>query len=330
MLTFTQQMASDNPSGDSTNARRSLDFRTPETQDSTATQTSGLSTPGAAAPHIPVVTPSIQTLPTQSPAVGAPHTAVPTGAQTNVPRATIPTGAPTASATTPTSATDMTALQAQLLMLNQRIQTMSAQMTATPTRLVPQQQYQSREYWQRPIRNTNYPGEDAGYSSKRAYQQRLDAYLRKSSFIWRLITKEDPCPITTNANAMTLLVSALGTSWTFDNSDISGAMRILQQDRTVYEEVQNQMDAGHDSWVGSWRQRNSALYSTVCDTLDLSDDGNDLDILDVVEDGNGLAIYNLVKSRLKQIQTSDPMARAIQMKMGIDHIVYTAKPRYET
>ena len=86
------------------------------------------------------------------------------------------------------------------------------------------------------------------------------------------------------------------------------------------------MDADADTQVGSWRQRNSALYSTICDTLDLSKNGSDLDILDIVEDGNGLGLYNLIQSRLEEVQTSDPMARAIQVKMGIDHIVYVPQP----
>ena len=45
-----------------------------------------------------------------------------------------------------------------------------------------------------------------------------------------------------------------------------------------------------------------------------------------MEDGNGLGLYNLIQSRLKEVQTSDPMARAIHVKMGIDHIVYIPQP----
>ena len=218
-------MASDNPSGDNTNARRSLDFQTPEMQNQTVTQPPAPGIPVTTTPHTPVTTASTPILQTRSPSVGAPHTAVPASEQTN---------AQTTGVTNPDDTNGIAALQAQLLMLNQRIQTMSAQMATASPQHAPQQQYQSREYWQRPITNTTYPGEDASYSSKRAYQQRLDSYIRKSSFIWRLITKADPCPITKNINAMTLLVSALGTSWKFDGSDISGAMLILQRKTTRF------------------------------------------------------------------------------------------------
>ena len=67
-------MASDNPSGDNTNARRSLDFQTPEMQNQTVTQPSASGTPVTTTPHTPVTTTSTPILQTRSPSVGAPHT----------------------------------------------------------------------------------------------------------------------------------------------------------------------------------------------------------------------------------------------------------------
>ena len=175
--------------------------------------------------------------------------------------------------------------------------------------------------------NTTYPGEDAKPSSKRVYRQRLDAYIRKSTPIWRLTTKKDPCPITTDAEAMTTLINLFGPGWTFDHADISGKMKILHQnDVRAHARILKAMEENSNTPAGSWRQRNSALYSAICDTLDLADDGVDLDILDIVEDGNGIALYELIQGRLQHVQSSDPMARAIKIRMGIDHIVYDPKP----
>ena len=214
-------------------------------------------------------------------------------------------------------------MQRQIRQLTQQVTLL--QSGASPSSSA--QPFPSREYWARPIANTTYPGEDSKFSSKRAYQQRLDAYIRKSDPIWSVATSADPCPIVTDKGAVSSLQSVFGPSWAFDPSDISGTMHLLSQhDVVAHDRVQAAMEVGGDSPEGSWRQRNSALYSTICDTLDLSKDGSDLDVLDVVEDGNGVALYNLIQSRLKQVQTSDPMARAIKMKMGIDHIKYIPRP----
>ena len=221
-------------------------------------------------------------------------------------------------------------LKAQITRLSEQVLRMSNQ--SSPAIFSPgsstfaMQLSNSREYWARPIRNTIYPGEDAQFSSKRAYIQRLTAYLRKSAPIWDVATKSDPCPIVRDSVAMTTLVTLLGPSWTFDYSDIAGPLQLLKQHKpSCYNRVQRALNSGSDSQIGSWSQRNSALYSAICDTLDLTPNGNDLDILDVAEDGNGVGIYDLILSRLKQVQTTDPMAKAIQMKMGIDHIKYIPK-----
>ena len=49
-------------------------------------------------------------------------------------------------------------------------------------------------------------------------------------------------------------------------------------------------------------------------------------MLEVIDDNNGLALYNLILFRLQDIKASDPLARAIQLKMNLQHIRYVPKP----
>ena len=221
-------------------------------------------------------------------------------------------------------------LRAKIQELNDAVLKMSGQispaMFSPGSSALSMQLAYSREYWARPIKHTIYPGEDAQFASKRAYLQRLNAYLRKSAPIWSVATKSEPCPLTQDEVAMSTLVTLLGPSWTFDYADLSGPLQLLKQHKpSCYNRIQRAMNKGSDTQIGSWNQRNSALYSTICDTLDLTPNGRDLDILDVTEDANGVGIYDLVHARLKQVQTTDPMAKAIQVKMGIDHIKYVPK-----
>ena len=144
---------------------------------------------------------------------------------------------------------DVASMRAQLLALQQQVQIMTAQMSsnagATQTAHQP---YQSREYWSHPIANTSFPGENAKFSSKRAYKQRLDAYLRKSWPIWKIATQEDPCPVTTDTSAMQSLTTALGANWAFDISDISSTMQALQlHDINAFRRVQAAMDVNADT-----------------------------------------------------------------------------------
>ena len=293
------------------NARRAINFG--EAPDATPSVSPSLSTANTATPTDSFVTPANPTS----------QTGENTGdASTTAGRTPQPPGL--------TAPNSVAAMQAQIQALQQQVILMSNRMNApTPalTPVAPQPLYQSKEYWARPICNTVYPGETAKFSAKRAYKQRLDAYLRKSAPIWRLVTREDPCPIMLDTQAVDILNSDLGINWVFDVTDLTGAMQLIEQrDTTTLKRVEIAMNAGSDTLAGSWRQRNSALYSTVSDTLDLSKEGSDLDILDVVEDSNGIALYELIQARLKQVQTNDPMARAIQVKMGIDHIRYIPKP----
>ena len=78
--------------------------------------------------------------------------------------------------------------------------------------------------------------------------------------------------------------------------------------------------------MGSWSQRNSALFTAVSDTLDLSKGGSDLDIIDVVEPNNSIALYDLVSERLQEIQSTEPLARGMQISMNIQHIKYKVRP----
>ena len=78
------------------------------------------------------------------------------------------------------------------------------------------------------------------------------------------------------------------------------------------------MHDGSTTPQGSRSQRNAALYSV--------ETGRDLDFLEVVDEGNGLALYNLARFRLREIKSSDPLARAIKLQMGLHHIKYVPKP----
>lgn len=163
--------------------------------------------------------------------------------------------------------------------------------------------------------------------AKKAYLQRLASYLRKSKPVWDLINGKPKCPIATDPQAMRKLKSVFGGRWNFKPSDIERSLALLQ--RTVpdaHDRVLKLMDDDSDPTVGSWLQRNTALYATICDTMDLSKNGADLDLLEIVAENNGLAMYSLVKFRLAEIKSSDPLARAIQLKMGITHIRYEPKP----
>ena len=217
-------------------------------------------------------------------------------------------------------------MRQQLAQLQQRVQDISATRIATPPSQ-PAHAHQSREYWAFPISNTAYPGEDANQSSKNVYRTRLDTYLHKTKPIWDVVSGEFPCPIISDQEAILSLKAIFGADWEFDLTDITGTMSTLQRhDPTAYTRVKTAMELNDDTTAGSWGQRNSAIYSTICDTMDLSKTGTDLDILDLVEQNNGVALYDLIMSRLRKVQSSDPMARAIKIKMGIDHIVYVPKP----
>ena len=105
------------------------------------------------------------------------------------------------------------------------------------------------------------------------------------------------------------------------------SLTVIQRNHAgIYTRVSQSMNDGSTTPQGSWSQRNAALYSVVCDTLDLSKTGRDLDFLEVVDEGNGLALYNLARFRLREIKSSDPLARAIKLQMGLHHIKYVPKP----
>ena len=186
----------------------------------------------------------------------------------------------------------------------------------------------SREYWAQPIdKSVKYPGEDASQNAKTAYLQRLDSYVSKSTLIWDLVSGISPCPIATDTEAMAVLKSTFGQLWEFKPKDIKRSLKVLKRDHPdIHDRVLSLLNDGAASSSGSWRQRNAALYSLVCDTLDLTKNGNDLGFLEVVDESNGLAIYNLARFRLREIKSSDPLARAIKLQMGIQHIKYVPKP----
>ena len=126
---------------------------------------------------------------------------------------------------------------------------------------------------------------------------------------------------------MQFFKTKFGELWNFEPKDISRYLTALRRDKpALFAIIEESMDEGSSTTKGSWRQRNAALYSVVCDTLDLSKNGKNLDFLEVVDQDNGLAIYELMQFRLADIQSSDPLARAIKIKMGIDHIKYTPQP----
>ena len=221
-------------------------------------------------------------------------------------------------------------LRQQLLQMQQQIDSLTNSLTTRQNQVaaVTAPQHLSREYWALPIdKSIKYPGEDASSNAKTAYLQRLDAYLAKSTPIWQLVSGELPCPIAADAPALAALKLTFGSLWQFEPKDIKKSLFTLQRDHLdVYDRVLARMNDGSDSVSGSWRQRNAAIYSVVCDTLDLSKNGNDLGFLEIVGEGNGLAIYNLARFRLREIKSSDPLSRAIKLQMGLQHIKYVPKP----
>ena len=235
--------------------------------------------------------------------------------------------AATAAATDDTSETR---LQQQLLRMQQQINNLTSSLVSQQNQnvaLAPQQ-HLSREYWAMPIdKSIKYPGEDASQNAKTAYLQRLDSYISKSAPIWELVSGTSKCPIAHDVAAMAALKLKFGVLWQFEPKHISRSLKVLQRDHAdVYDRVSARMNEGSDTNLGSWNQRNAALYSVVCDTLDLSKNGNDLEFLEVVDESNGLAMYNLLRFRLREIKSSDPLARAIKLQMGLEHIKYIPKP----
>ena len=226
--------------------------------------------------------------------------------------------------------TETEQLRQQLKLMQQQMQILQQRMAAQPPNPAPANlpAHQSREYWALPISDSvKYPGEDATNNAKIAYQQQLDAYLRKSSPVWDLVSDTFKCPITTDAPAMDTLRLAFGELWTFQPKDINRALSALQRDNAdAFDRVSAAMRAGSESRAGSWEQRNTAIYTVICDTLDLSKTGKDLEFLEIAHANNGLSLYNLVKFRLRQIKSTDPLARAIKLKMGLEHIKYESKP----
>ena len=178
-------------------------------------------------------------------------------------------------------------------------------------------------------KSVKYPGEDASQNAKTAYLQRLDSYVAKSTPIWQLVTGVAKCPIATDAEAISALKVVFGDLWQFEPKDIKRSLAMFQCDHPrIYDRLSAHMNDGSDTASGSWSQRNAALYSIVCDTLDLSKNGSDLDFLEVADENNGLAIYDIVRFRLREIKSSDPLARAIKLQMGlpVQHIKYIPKP----
>lgn len=190
------------------------------------------------------------------------------------------------------------------------------------------QPHLSREYWAQPIdKSVKYPGEDASQNAKTAYLQRLDSYISKSSLIWDLVSGTSKCPIATDPEATAALKTTFGQLWEFKPKDIKRCLKVLKREHLdIHDRLLSLLNDGATSTSGSWSQRNAALYSVVCDTLDLTKNGNDLGFLEVVDESNGLAIYNLARFRLREIKSSDPLARAIKLQMGIQHIKYVPKP----
>lgn len=223
-----------------------------------------------------------------------------------------------------------TQLQQQLLLMQQQIDRLTSSLSAQQNQgpQIATQPHLSREYWAQPIdKSVKYPGEDASQNAKTAYLQRLDSYISKSPLIWDLVSGASKCPIATDPEAMTALKTTFGQLWEFKPKDIKRCLEVLEREQPdIHNRVLSLLNDGATSASGSWSQRNAALYSVVCDTLDLSKNGNDLGFLEVVDESNGIAIYNLARFRLREIKSSDPLARAIKLQMGIQHIKYVPKP----
>ena len=157
--------------------------------------------------------------------------------------------------------------------------------------------------------------------------QRLDSYISKSALIWDVVSGTSKCPIATDPEAMAALKTTFDQLWEFKPKDIKCCLKVLKRDHDdIHDRVLSLLNDGATSSSGSWSQRNAALYSLVCDTLDLTKNGNDLGFLEVVDESNGLAIYNLTRFRIREIKSSDPLARTIKLQMGIQHIKYIPKP----
>ena len=157
---------------------------------------------------------------------------------------------------------------------------------------------QSREYWQFPIHESVvYPGENASRPAQVAYTQRLHAYLSKSKPIWNIFSGKEPCPITLDEEATLALKTSFGSTWVFQHKDIGRAIRALSAvDASISERVQAAMNKGSDTAIGSWSQRNAAIFNTICETLDLGKNGKDLGILTLVDESNGMALHDLIPS----------------------------------
>ena len=233
-----------------------------------------------------------------------------------------------ASATDPDKDSPKTAaFKTHMELMQQQMTLLTNRLTAPPPAAMVDTS-RSREYWSHRIdESVMYPGENASSTAKRAYKQRLDAHLRKSAPIWSLVTRKDPAPLSANAQATALLKSVLGNDWIFDSQEMQTSLDIvLRHDSALHAIIIDEMEAGADTPAGSWSQRNSALYSTIGDTLDLSKGGSDLSIIDVVEPCNGIALYDLVSTRLAEVQSTDPLARAMQIRMNLQHIKYKIIP----
>ena len=206
---------------------------------------------------------------------------------------------------------------AQLLALQQQLQTRDSF-----------ELHQSREYWVNPIDSSvTYPGEDSASAARTAYKQRLRAFLCKSPPIKELITGAFQCPIASTPRAIATLRQSFGQNWEFQPKHIKRSLLILKGlDAELHKSIVNAMNANSNTRSGSWNQRNEAIYSVLCSTLDLTKNGKDLHLLEVVDDNNGMALYNLILFRLQDVKTTDPLARAINLKMNLNHIRYVPKP----
>ena len=220
------------------------------------------------------------------------------------------------------------ALRAQLLDMKSRMDAMQQQLSANSRIVGATNQTRSREYWTFPTPETIvYPGENASRPAQAAYIQRLHAYLSKSQPVWDLVNGKLPCPLSTDQDALAALQTLFGATWSFKHKDMGRAMRILESKHPlIFQRVQTAIDDGSQLPSGSWAQRNAALHSTICDTLDLGKKGKDLDILQHVEENNGMALYDLIIFRLREIKSTDPLERAMQLNLGLTHIKYNPEP----
>ena len=104
-----------------------------------------------------------------------------------------------------------------------------------------------------------------------------------------LINGDLPCPVATDTDATRILTTTFGALWVFKPKDLQRSLSALKrEDITVFNRVSQQLDAGSATIQGSWLQRNAALYTVVCDTLDLSKSGKDLGFLEIVQASNSM------------------------------------------